>query len=111
MLRVIRFHLDEHADPEIALALRRRGIDVTTAAEAGLLAASDEAHLVFATNEQRVLFTNDADFLRLAAHNSQHAGIAFCQRNWRSIGQIVAALELLHQVVTPEQMRGQVEFL
>ncbi|MBL9124719.1 MAG: hypothetical protein JNG90_13870 [Planctomycetaceae bacterium] len=58
-----------------------------------------------------MLFTNDADFLRLAADSSQHAGIAFCQWNRRSIGQIVAALELLHQVVTPEQMCGQVEFL
>lgn len=108
---MIRFHLDEHAHPEVAHALRRRGIDVTTAAEAGLLAASDEQHLEFAMREGRVLFTNDADFLRMAAKDIQHSGIAYCQRNRRTVGQIVAALELMHLVLTEDQMRGRVEYL
>lgn len=29
------FHLDEHVDPDIARALRRHGIDVTTTVETG----------------------------------------------------------------------------
>lgn len=62
----IRFHLDEHLDPDIARALRRYGIDVTTTVEAGLRTQSDFAQLDFATREQRVLVTHDADFLRLA---------------------------------------------
>lgn len=33
---MLRFHLDEHIDPAIADGLRRRGIDVTGAAGAGL---------------------------------------------------------------------------
>jgi hypothetical protein len=32
----LRFHLDEHIDPDVARALRRYGIDVTTTVEAGL---------------------------------------------------------------------------
>jgi hypothetical protein len=32
----IRFHLDEHIDPNIARGLRRYGIDVTTTVDAGL---------------------------------------------------------------------------
>lgn len=39
MPRTIRFHLDEHIDPAVADGLRRRHIEVTTAAEAGLLGA------------------------------------------------------------------------
>jgi hypothetical protein len=41
---MIRSHLDEHCAPAIALGLRRQGIDITTAADADLLRASDEEH-------------------------------------------------------------------
>lgn len=41
----IRLHLDENADPAIALGLRRYGIDVTTTAEVGLLSQSDDTQL------------------------------------------------------------------
>jgi Domain of unknown function (DUF5615) len=37
----IRFHLDEHINPAIANALRRRGIDVTTTADVGLQGTMD----------------------------------------------------------------------
>ena len=38
----IRYHLDEHMDNAVAVGLRRRGIDVTTTVEAGLMRASDQ---------------------------------------------------------------------
>ena len=38
----IRFHLDENVDPDIAIALRRHGVDVTTTVEAGLRMSDDE---------------------------------------------------------------------
>ena len=37
MPRTIRFHLDEHVAHAIAEGLRRRGVDVTTTTDAGLL--------------------------------------------------------------------------
>ena len=43
----IKFHLDEHVDPNIARALRRYGIDVTTTVDAGLRTSDDPAHLDF----------------------------------------------------------------
>ena len=43
----IRFHLDENVKSAVARELRRRGIDVTTTIEAGLLAQSDESQLIF----------------------------------------------------------------
>src|SRR5438552_4830896 len=63
MPQTIRFHLDEHCPTALAAGLRRRGVDVTTTPEAGLLHASDEEHLAFAQREVRVLFTQDEDFL------------------------------------------------
>ena len=47
----VRFHLDEHVDEAIALGLRRRGIDVSTTVEAGLMAATDLEHVQFARRE------------------------------------------------------------
>lgn len=41
MAERIRFHLDEHIDFDIALALRRHGIDVTTTNDARLRTKSD----------------------------------------------------------------------
>lgn len=49
-----------------------------------MLGASDEEHLAFALAEGRVIFTLDADFLRLAAAGHEHAGIAYARlRNIR----------------------------
>jgi len=76
----IRFHLDENVDPDVGLALRRRGIDVTMTREMGLLGLSDEAQLAFARNEGRVIVTHDADFLRLASQSSDHWGIAYSKK-------------------------------
>ncbi|MFQ5594578.1 MAG: DUF5615 family PIN-like protein, partial [Anaerolineae bacterium] len=43
----IKFHLDEHVDPDIAKALRQHGIDITTTVEAGLRTEDDSVHLDF----------------------------------------------------------------
>ena len=37
----VKFHLDEHMDPDIAAALRRFGIGVTTTSHAALLGQDD----------------------------------------------------------------------
>jgi hypothetical protein len=58
-----------------------------------------------------VLVTHDADFLRLAAAGSDHAGIAFCPRTGRSVGEIIRSLLLIHEVLRPEEIEGRVEYL
>jgi predicted nuclease of predicted toxin-antitoxin system len=107
----IRFHLDEHVDPAIATGLARRGIDATTTVQAGLLGASDEEHLTFALGEGRVVFTQDDDFLRLAASGRRHAGVVYCKQGGRAIGPIIEFLELIHLCMTAEEMRDHVEFV
>jgi predicted nuclease of predicted toxin-antitoxin system len=107
----MRFHLDEHIDPAIAEGLRRRGIDVTTTAGAGLQGTTDEEHLAFARAEHRILVTHDDDYLRLHQRGIPHAGIAYCRQQAQSIGEMLRALLLIWAVLTPEEMENDVEFL
>lgn len=111
MSQPIRFHLDEHVDPDLARALRRVGIDVTTTIEAGLRTSSDDRQLQFALDESRVLITHDQDFLRLAAQGGAHCGIAFCAQGTRTMRQMIEALILICGVYTQDEMLNLVEFL
>lgn len=106
----IRFHLDEHVDPAIAIALRRAGIDATTTIEAGLRTKDDEAHLRFARTEERVIVTRDQDFLRFAAQKSDHGGIVFYTAN-QSIREVIEGLILIYEVMLPGEIAGNVEYL
>jgi len=111
MAMAIRFHLDEHIHPGIAVGLRAHGIEVTTTADADLLGATDEKHLVFAQSEQRVLITHDRDFLRHHLADSEHSGIAYSHRDKYAVGDLLQMLLLLHACESSENMQGKVEFL
>ena len=111
MARTIRFHLDEPVAGAVALGLRARSIDVTTARDVGLAGASDEEQLDFAAAEGRVLVTHDADFLRLHAAGRRHAGIVFCDQLAATVGGLVRGLSLIHAVLSAGDMDGHVEFL
>lgn len=105
----IRFHLDEGVPQAVAEGLRRRGIEVTTATESGLLSAPDEEHLQFAVTSGRVLVTRDSDYLRMHAQGLRHAGIVWVP-HMRSVGEMVRFLALLWEVLTPDDMVNHVEF-
>lgn len=108
---MLRFHLDEHVPTAIAKGLTFRGIDVTTTPDAGLLGCADEQHLEYARLESRVIFTNDADFLRLASSGHSHAGIVYCPPSTSDIGDVVRFLALMSDCLEPGEMHDRVEFL
>jgi predicted nuclease of predicted toxin-antitoxin system len=110
MPRTIRFHLDEHVAHAVADGLRLIGVDATTTTDAALVGAPDVQQLAFTVAAGRVLFTEDRDFLGLAAAH-QHCGIAYCDQNARSIGQIVRGLQLIWEVYEPAEMHNRIEFL
>ena len=110
MPRAIRFHLDENCTKAIAQGLTRRGVDVTTTSKAGLTGAIDEQQVAYCRLERRVLFTQDQDFLRLNAAGVEHAGIAFCTKDTKSVGEIIQRLVLIWEVYEPEEMVGRVEY-
>lgn len=107
----IRFHLDECAPTAIAHGLRRRGIDITTTQEEGLLHSPDESQLGFAAREGRVLVTQDADFLRLHGQGISHRGIVYYDPADVSIGRVIQGLVLIHGVLEAEDMWDHIEFL
>lgn len=111
MPRTIRFHLDENCARAIAIGLRRRGIDVTTTPEVHLVGASDPEQVAYALPAGRVIFTQDRDFLRIHAGQVPHPGIAYCENDTKSIGEIIRALELIWEVLEPEEMANRVEYL
>jgi len=106
----IKFYMDEQVPPAVTEGLRRRGVDVLTAQEAQKLAASDEEHLAFARAQERVIFTQDADFLRLHAAGTPHAGIAYAPQQ-TPVGDMIRGLVLIAEVLEPSDMADQVEFL
>lgn len=111
MPRTIRYHLDEHIDFAVAQGLRRRGIDVTTTVDAGLLGADDPDQMAFALANGRVIFSSDPDFLRLHDQGVEHPGIVYCHQQSRSIGEMIRALELIWEILEPEEIRNRVEFV
>jgi len=106
----IKFYMDEHVPSAVTQGLRRRGIDVLTAQEAAMVAASDEEHLAFALRQGRVVFTQDADFLRLHAAGSNHAGIAYVHQQ-TPVGDMIRGLVLIVEVLEPGDMLDHVEYL
>lgn len=111
MPRIIRFHLDEHVDPAVAAGLLRRGIEVSTSAEAGLLGADDSVQLAYVVSEQRVLCTSDSDFLNLHGQGFPHAGIAYYHQQQKSVGELIRCLELIWEVLEPSEMADRIEWL
>jgi len=96
--------------------LRARGVDTTTAVEAGLTDRSDEEQLEFARLQGRVLFSfNASHFCRihaeLLAQGKSHAGIILTAEQRYSIGERVRRLLKLIAAKTAEEMHDQLEFL
>lgn len=107
---MIRFHLDQHVANAVALGLRLRGIDVSTTREAGLQDAEDLAHIAYALAENRVIFTQDDDFLRHHHAGVSHAGIIYSKQGARSLGEIVRYLKLMNDCLNVDDMIGEVEY-
>ena len=106
----IKLYTDEHVLNSVVKGLRLRGVDILTTKEADMLGADDKVHLDFALKEQRVIFTQDEDFLRLHAKGLEHCGIIYVHQQ-TPIGQIIRGIMLIHQLLEPAEMQNHVEFL
>ena len=86
-----KFYTDENVHVAIAKGLKKRGIDVITARDAKMLNKDDDAQLLFAKNQKRLLVTHDPDFLKLV-NNTTHTGLIFLTQQL-SIGEAIDAIE------------------
>ena len=75
-----------------------------------MLGASDGEHLARARAEERVLFTQDVDFLRLHAAGIEHAGIVYGPPGM-TISEIIGGLMVIVQVLEPKDIARHIEFL
>ena len=85
-------------------------MDVATVADAGAIGAPDVDHLRSAQRQGRTVFTQDDDFLCLAACGEPHAGIVYAPQH-TSIRAMIQGLTLIHSVLDAEEIAGQIEFL
>jgi hypothetical protein len=89
-------------------------VDVTTAADQALLGATDEQHLVRASDLGRTIVTADQDFLRLAHErivaNMAVPGLVFIQAGIR-VGEAVRAIALLAEALDPADMASWIEWV
>ena len=106
----VRFYTDEHVAKAVVNGLRLRGIDVLSLSDTRLFGASDVQHLELARSQGRVVFTQDSDFLALAAAGHLHAGIVYAAQG-APIGQVVQSLLLIYEVLDAEEMVGNIEFI
>lgn len=102
--------MDEHVPATVTEGLRRRGVNVLTAQEAGLRSATDEEHLKWAREKNYIIFTQGADFLRLHATGVPHQGIIYAHQQ-TPVREIMRGLMLIHDILSPEDMVNHVEFL
>ena len=105
-------YMDQHVPAAITRGLRRRGVDVLTAAEDGTAALEDPALLDRAGELGRVLFTRDSDLLveatRRLRGGEKFATVVYAHQLEVSIGRCVADLEVIAKAGLPEEAMGRV---
>ena len=110
----LHLYADECVDARIVAGLRRRGVDIVTAADERLLGADDETHLQRASELDRVVVSSDQDFLRLAHQRAEdgadHPGLLFILPR-TAIGVAVRGIALVSQAKTAQDVRSWVEWI
>ncbi len=111
----LALYMDEHVHRAITSGLRLRDVDVLTVQEDGLMGISDPQILNRATELQRVLFTQDNDFLVEANRRQQNSiyfpGVIYGHQMLVSIGDCIKDLELIAQVGKTEDLANSVRYL
>ncbi|MEO8493480.1 MAG: DUF5615 family PIN-like protein [Planctomycetota bacterium] len=111
----LRLYMDHHVPSAITRGLQQRGIDVLTVGDDQTEQWDDEALLQRATELNRIVFTQDDDFLAIG-RSWQHsgrdfAGIVYAQQLRVTIGQAIRDLELIAQVMSLDEMRNRIDFV
>ncbi len=110
----LRLYADECVDARVVAGLRRRGVNITTAGDQGLLGRPDEHHLLRAAELGRIVVTCDGDFLRLVRERTErrerHDGLIFILPR-TTVGDAVRAIALAAEVLDPPDMADWIEWV
>ena len=81
-----------------------------SAKDLGKLGLTDEDQLKVAVENQAVIFTHDADFLRIAL-NKPHLGIIYVHQQKLTIGECIKKLKIIVETRTMQELENQILFL
>lgn len=109
MAKII-FYTNESVNVAVADGLKRRGVKVVSARDAGNLGLSDGEQLEYARKNNFVIITHDDDFLLMAVE-IKHKGIVYVHQQKCSIGDLIRRLRLLWDIAEQKDMANHVEFL
>lgn len=111
----IALYMDHHVPRAITVGLRLRGVDVMTAYEDGADEKDDPQVLERANELERVLFTQDDDFLAEATRRQKSGiffrGVIYAHQLRISVGRCIHDLEIIAKAGEPEALHNQVQFL
>jgi hypothetical protein len=113
----IRLYCDEDSmRHSLVQGLRKRGVDMLTALEAGTIEEPDERQLACATSQGRAIYSfNVGDFCRLHSlwltDQKPHAGIVLAPQQQFSVGEQIRRLVRLVGALSAEEMWNRLEFL
>ena len=112
---MIRLHADESVDRRVLAGLRRRGVDVSSASDAGLLGVADDRQLEFSTAQARTLRTGDRDHLAIAdawlASGKRHAGVVYYHPGWTTLGHVVREVRGIANGLAPDAVQSRILFV
>ncbi|MEM9538268.1 MAG: DUF5615 family PIN-like protein [Cyanobacteria bacterium P01_E01_bin.42] len=111
----LAFYIDENVHRGITDGLRMREVDVLTVQEDGYAGYADPSILDRATELNRILFSQDDDFL-MEAHRRQEekidfTGVIYAHKLRVSVGDCIRDLEIIAKVARPEELRNRVQYL
>ncbi len=111
----IALYMDEHVRRAITNGLKLRGIDVITVQEDGKTGAPDPILIDRATAINRVIFTQDDDFLVIANHRQKEgikfSGVIYGHQQYVTVGECVRDLEIIAKASELEDLFNQVQYL
>ena len=85
-------YADENVWLPVVEGLRRRGWDVTTVLEEGMLGRPDREQLQYALENGWPFLTFDDDLLALA-DSIDHAGVIYISQHRRDVGELVRRID------------------
>ncbi len=111
----LSLYTNESVPIAIVTGLQRRGINATCARDSGNLGLTDPQQLEFAVINQKVVFTHDADFIRLAHEYLEqgrfHWGIIYVHQDKLSLGECTRRLKELAEIFELDDFQNHLEFL
>ncbi|HLP90447.1 MAG TPA: DUF5615 family PIN-like protein [Nostocaceae cyanobacterium] len=111
----IAFYIDENVHRGITVGLRLRGVDVLTVQEDGRTGFPDPLILNRATELERVLFSQDDDFLaeanRRIGAGISFSGVIYAHKLRVSVGDCIRDLEIIAKAADTEELKNCVQYL